>query len=253
MLKNFINITRQQAGLLPVCCSLSQHAARSKESEENRLPSSFFFDFFTSLCSPLTKHLEQASLFTEPLFSALHARSRFHQIRVEKHLQTGLEPGYRPLIHQSPSIIQLSPKGEARPRRIVVVLITRREASGYISSAMNRPWGVSCFSIYIRNQLDKNQKGTFFVNKRRRLVRVCLRFNWQCFRDQLLWFCSKFSKKILFYWPVNTDKPNFFSFLVFVGAAASFTAKISSFETVAKRDAESCPKTVNIQGYSELR
>ena len=249
MLKNFINITRQQAGLLPVCCSLSQHAARSKESEENRLPSSFFFDFFTSLCSPLTKHLEQASLFTEPLFSALHARSRFHQIRVEKHLQTGLEPSYRPLIHQSPSIIQLSPKR----RRIVVDLITRREASGYISSAMNRPWGVSCFSIYIRNQLDKNQKGTFFVNKRRRLVRVCLRFSWQCFRDQLLWFCSKFSKKILFYWPVNTEKPNFFSFLVFVGAAASFTAKISSFETVAKRDAESCPKTVNIQGYSELR
>ena len=31
----------------------------------------------------------------------------------------------------------------------------------------------------------------------------------------------------------------FFSFLVFVGAAASFTAKISSFETVAKREAES--------------
>ena len=92
---------------------------------------------------------------------------------------------------------------------MVVGLITRREASGYISSAMNRLWGVSCFSINIRNQLDKNQKGTFFVNKRRRLVRVCLRFNWQCFRDQLLWFCSKFSKKILFYWPVNTDKPNF--------------------------------------------
>ena len=113
MLKNFINITRQQAGLLPVCCSLSQRAARSKErSEENSLPSSFLFDFFTSLCSPQTKHLEQASLFTEPLFSVLHARSRFHQIRVEKHLQTGLEPGYRPLIHESPSIIQLSPKGE---------------------------------------------------------------------------------------------------------------------------------------------
>ena len=113
MLKNFIKITPQQAGLLPVCCSLSQRAARSKERrEENRLPSSFFFDFFTSLCSPQSKHLEQASLFTEPLFSALHARSRFHQIRVEKHLQTGLEPSYRPLIHQSPSIIQLSPKGE---------------------------------------------------------------------------------------------------------------------------------------------
>ena len=31
----------------------------------------------------------------------------------------------------------------------------------------------------------------------------------------------------------------FLSFLAFVGAAASFTAKISSFETVAKREAES--------------
>ena len=46
-------------------------------------------------------------------------------------------------------------------------------------------------------------------------------------------------RKILFSRPVNTDKPNFVSFLVFVGAAASFTAKISSFETVAKREAES--------------
>ena len=42
---------------------------------------------------------------------------------------------------------------------------------------------------------------------------------------------------IFFYWPVNVVKPNFVSFLVFVGAAASFIAKISSFETVAKREA----------------
>ena len=43
--------------------------------------------------------------------------------------------------------------------------------------------------------------------------------------------------------------------LVFVGAAASFTAKISSFKTVAKRKAilNPVPKTVNIQGYSQLR
>ena len=142
------------------------------------------------------------------------------------------------------------PKG----RWIVALIIPRREASGYTSSAMNRPWGVSCFSIYIRNQLDKHKKArNFFVDKRRHLVRVCLPFNWQCFRDHLLWFCSKFSKKIIFYRPVNTDKPIFFSFLVIVGAAASSTAKISSFETVSKREAESCTKTVNIQGYSELR
>ena len=37
-----------------------------------------------------------------------------------------------------------------------------------------------------------------------------------------------------FYQTLTPNKPNFVSFLVFVGtAAASFTAKISSFETVA--------------------
>ena len=46
------------------------------------------------------------------------------------------------------------------------------------------------------------------------------------------------SGRIFFlYRPVNTDKPNFVSFLVFAGAAASFTTKILSFETVAKREA----------------
>ena len=52
-----------------------------------------------------------------------------------------------------------------------------------------------------------------------------------------LWLCCKCSEKFFFYWPVNTKKPNFVYFLLFVGAAASFTAKISSFETVAKREA----------------
>ena len=35
-----------------------------------------------------------------------------------------------------------------------------------------------------------------------------------------------------FFRPVNTDKPNFVSSLVFVGAAASFTAKIFRGEIV---------------------
>ena len=42
---------------------------------------------------------------------------------------------------------------------------------------------------------------------------------------------------MFFYRPVNTDKPNFVSSLLFVGSAASFTAKILSFETVAKQEA----------------
>ena len=44
------------------------------------------------------------------------------------------------------------------------------------------------------------------------------------------------SVRNFFYQSVNTDKPNFVCFLVFVGAAVSFTAKIVSFETVAKRE-----------------
>ena len=44
-------------------------------------------------------------------------------------------------------------------------------------------------------------------------------------------------RKFFFYRPVNTDKPNFVSFLVFVGAAAPFIAKILSFENVVKREA----------------
>ena len=47
-------------------------------------------------------------------------------------------------------------------------------------------------------------------------------FRWSFF----LWFCCKFSEKFFFFQPVNTDKPHFVSFSVFVGAAASFTAKI---------------------------
>ena len=64
-----------------------------------------------------------------------------------------------------------------------------------------------------------------FVNRRRHFVTVCLRF------------CCQFSDKFFFYRAVNSDKPIFVSFLVFFGVAASVTAKISSFETVAKREA----------------
>ena len=96
-----------------------------------------------------------------------------------------------------------------------------------------------------------------FVNKRRHLVKSLFTFQLTVFRgssfyDLLLIEYSNF----FFYQPVNTDKPNFLSFLVMVGAAASFNAKVSYFEIVAKREViliESRLKTVNIQGYSELR
>ena len=51
-------------------------------------------------------------------------------------------------------------------------------------------------------------------------------------------FCCKISMKIIFYVPVNTDKPKFVVFfLVFVCTNASFNAQISSSKNASKRDA----------------
>ena len=47
--------------------------------------------------------------------------------------------------------------------------------------------------------------------------------------------------KIIFYLPVNTDKPKVVAFLVFVCTTASFIAQISSSENVSKRDAILAP------------
>ena len=47
--------------------------------------------------------------------------------------------------------------------------------------------------------------------------------------------------KIIFYLPVNNDKPKFVAFLVFICTNASFIAQISPFENVSKRDAILAP------------
>ena len=47
--------------------------------------------------------------------------------------------------------------------------------------------------------------------------------------------------KIIFYLPVNTEKPKLVAFLVFVCTTASFIAQISSSENVSKRDAILAP------------
>jgi len=61
--------------------------------------------------------------------------------------------------------------------------------------------------------------------------------------------------KIIFYVPVNTDKPKAVAFVVFVRTTASFTAQISSSENVsarARRHLGSGCKTVNSQGYKDI-
>ena len=68
---------------------------------------------------------------------------------------------------ESENNIQLFPEGQVNS----AAFILRREGSRYISSAMNRPWGDSCCSIYQISWI-KIKKG-LFVNKRRHFVRVC--------------------------------------------------------------------------------
>ena len=82
---------------------------------------------------------------------------------------------------------------------------------------------------------NKGSVNRLFLNERRHFNnKSSFRFNWQCFGDHFLLFCCKFSGKFFFYWPVNTDKPNFV--LIFVGTADSSTAKISSLKTVGKQE-----------------
>ena len=47
--------------------------------------------------------------------------------------------------------------------------------------------------------------------------------------------------KIIFYLPVNTDKPKIVAFLVFVCKTASFIGQISSSDNASKRDAILAP------------
>ena len=98
---------------------------------------------------------------------------------------------------------------------------------GIYLALWNDPEGDSWFSIYQISWIKIKIK--IFVNKRRQLDKVCLRFNSLCSWDHFLWFCCKFSKKIIFYLPVNTHKKKVRRFLgIFFCTTASFIAQIKS-------------------------
>ena len=84
------------------------------------------------------------------------------------------------------------------------------------------------------------KKSNFFLNKKRHLVGSLLTILFMNILGILssvsLQFCCKFSKKIIFYLPVNTDKLNCIAFLVFVCTTASFIVQISSSENLSKQD-----------------
>ena len=130
--------------------------------------------------------------------------------------------------------MQLSPEGEVNSG----VDISRLEASRYISSAVHLSEGDSRFSIYQISGI-KMKKSNFFVNLKRHLEGSFFTIykHFGDFSSAFLRFCCKFSKKIVFYLPVNTDRLTLVAFLVFVWTTASFISQISSSENLSKRDA----------------
>lgn len=70
------------------------------------------------------------------------------------------------------------------------------------------------------------------------------------FFKRIFKFLLQIQQENSFYLSVNTGKPNFLAFLVFVGkcTSVSFADEMSFSETVAKWDV----KTVNSEGYFEI-
>ena len=133
--------------------------------------------------------------------------------------------------------IQLSPEGEVNSG----VIYRDAEHRGIYLALFTDPEGDSSFS----NQISwiKIKRVTFC--KLKCLLVGTLFTIYKHFGDFVKCiftiFGCKFSMKVIFYLPVNTDKPKFVAFLVFVCTTASFIAQISSFENVSKRDAILAP------------
>ena len=136
--------------------------------------------------------------------------------------------------------IQLSHEGEvnsgvvinrdAKPRGIYLALFTDPEMD-------------SCFSIY---QISwKTWKKKLLFGKLTTSLSRNFIYNLQTFRGIListfLPFCCKCGMKIFFCPPVDTDKPKFVAFLLFVCTTSLFIAQISSLENVSKLDAILAP------------
>ena len=69
-------------------------------------------------------------------------------------------------------------------------------------------------------------------------VNIFIQIKFYC---AFLRFCCKFSMKIIFYLPVNTDNPKNVPFFVFVCTTTLLIAQISAFENVSQRDAVLAP------------
>ena len=115
-------------------------------------------------------------------------------------------------------------------------------ARGALLSSPPPALAVNIFISAVDYLLRENRGSVnrLFLNERRHFNnKSSFRFNWQCFGDlssALSRFCCKFNRIKIFYLSVNLNNPNSFAFLAFVGTAASFDARMNSFETAMKRD-----------------
>ena len=143
-------------------------------------------------------------------------------------------------------IIQLSPEGDVNIDRDA-------KRRGRYLALFTDPEGDSCFSIYQISwiKLKKSNVWKSKTSLSRNFV-----YNVQTFRrffsTASLRFCRKFSMKIIFYLPVNTDKPKVVAFCLydcFIYRSNFVFRKCLG----TRRHLDFGRKTVNSQGYSELQ
>ena len=143
-------------------------------------------------------------------------------------------------------IIQLSPEGDVNIDRDA-------KRRGRYLALFTDPEGDSCFSIYQISwiKLKKSNVWKSKASLSRNFV-----YNVQTFRGFFstasLRFCRKFSMKIIFYLPVNTDKPKVVAFCLydcFIYRSNFVFRKCLG----TRRHLDFGRKTVNSQGYLELR
>ena len=143
-------------------------------------------------------------------------------------------------------IIQLSPEGDVNIDRDA-------KRRGRYLALFTDPEGDSCFSIYQISwiKLKKSNVWKSKTSLSRNFV-----YNVQTFRGFFstasLRFCRKFSMKIIFYLPVNTDKPKVVAFCLY--DCFIYRSNFVFRKCLGKRrHLDFGRKTVNSQGYSELR
>ena len=136
-----------------------------------------------------------------------------------------------------------------------MALYTTIPRLGIFLALFTDPEGDSCFCIYQISWI-KMKKVTFCTLKTSLSTNFV--YNLQTFRGfRQVPFCvsffCKFSTKIIFYPPVNNDKPKFVAFFVFVRMLhLSLNFRLSK---MYRNETPFClrSQTVNSQGYSDLR